>query len=97
MLTIAGRVFSSGEESGAIENYLYRVTERDDGFKTAVFLNCESKRNEIIWLALISLFACAIGILLALILVSLLSKKAIRAPTSGCRARKSRSPICASW
>ena len=68
----------TGDESGTIENYLYRVTERDDGFKTAVFLNCESKRNEIIWLALISLFACAIGILLALILVSLLSKKAIR-------------------
>ena len=54
------------------------MTERDDGFKTAVFLNCESKRNEIIWLALISLFACAVGILLALILVSLLSKKAIQ-------------------
>lgn len=78
LLAIAGRVFSSGEESGAIGNYLYRVTERDDGFKTAVFLNCESKRNEIIWLALISLFACAAGILLALILVSLLSKKAIQ-------------------
>ena len=78
LLAIAGRVFASGDESGTIENYLYRVTERDDGFKTAVFLNCESKRNEIIWLALISLFACAIGILLALILVSLLSKKAIR-------------------
>ena len=78
LLAIAGRVFSSGEESGAIENYLYRVTERDDGFKTAVFLNCESKRDEIIWLALISLFACAAGILLALILVSLLSKKAIQ-------------------
>lgn len=78
LLAIAGRVFSSGEESGAIGNYLYRVTERDDGFKTAVFLNCESKRDEIIWLALISLFACAAGILLALILVSLLSKKAIQ-------------------
>lgn len=78
LLAIAGRVFASGDESGAIDNYLYRVTERDDGFKTAVFLNCESKRNEIIWLALISLFACAVGILLALILVSLLSKKAIR-------------------
>lgn len=78
LLAIAGRVFASGDESGMIENYLYRVTERDDGFKTAVFLNCESKRNEIIWLALISLLACAIGILLALILVSLLSKKAIQ-------------------
>ena len=78
LLAIAGRVFASGDGSGTIDNYLYRVTERDDGFKTAVFLNCESKRNEIIWLALISLFACAIGILLALILVSLLSKKAIR-------------------
>ncbi|MBQ1943406.1 MAG: hypothetical protein II346_00180, partial [Ruminococcus sp.] len=63
LLAIAGRVFASGDESGTIDNYLYRVTERDDGFKTAVFLNCESKRNEIIWLALISLFACAIGIL----------------------------------
>ena len=62
LLAIAGRVFASGDGSGTIDNYLYRVTERDDGFKTAVFLNCESKRNEIIWLALISLLACVSGI-----------------------------------
>lgn len=78
LLTVAGRVFASGTESGYTDNYLYRVTQRGDGFKTAVFLNCESKRNEVIWLALISLFACAAGILLSLVLVSLLSKKAIK-------------------
>ena len=43
LLAIAGRVFASGDGSGTIDNYLYRVTERDDGFKTAVELRIQAQ------------------------------------------------------
>ena len=78
LLTIAAEVFTSGNDSGHTKNYLYQVTDKDDGSRVAVFLNYESKKEEVISLALISLGACVIGILLSLLLVSLLSKKAIR-------------------
>ena len=78
LLAIAEDVFSSGKESGRTNNYLYQVTEKDDGSRVAVFLNFESKMQEVISLALISLGACVVGILLSLLLVSLLSKKAIQ-------------------
>ena len=78
LLAIAEDVFSSGGNSGYTENYLYQVTENSDGSKKAVFLNCESKKAEIISLALISLGACVAGVFLSLLLVVLLSKKAIK-------------------
>lgn len=78
LLTIAAEVFDSGNESGHTKNYLYQVTDKDDGSRVAVFLNYESKKEEVISLALISLGACVVGILLSLLLVSLLSKKAIQ-------------------
>ena len=78
LLAIAEDVFSSGSESGHTKNYLYQVTDKDDGSRVAVFLNYESKKEEVLALALISLGACVAGILLSLLLVSLLSKKAIK-------------------
>ena len=78
LLAIAEDVFASGKTSGKTGDYLYRVTDKADGSTTAVFLNIESKRAEMISLALISLGACVAGILLSLLLVSLLSKKAIQ-------------------
>ena len=78
LLTIAAEVFTSGNDSGHTKNYLYQVTDKDDGSRVAVFLNYESKKEEVISLALISLGACVAGILLSLLLVSLLSKKAIQ-------------------
>ncbi|MBQ9514996.1 MAG: GHKL domain-containing protein [Ruminococcus sp.] len=78
LLAIAEEVFSSDAASGRTEKYLYHVTEKDDGSRVAVFLNYESKKEEVLSLALISLGACVVGILLSLLLVSLLSKKAIK-------------------
>ena len=78
LLAIAQDVFSSDAASGRTENYLYQVTDKDDGSRVAVFLNYESKKEEVLALALISLGACVVGILLSLLLVSLLSKKAIK-------------------
>ena len=78
MLSIAEEVFDSGKTSGSTHYYQYRVIDKADGTQAAVFLNCESKYSEIDSLALISLGACVVGILLSLLLVSLLSKKAIK-------------------
>ena len=78
LLTIAEKVFASGKTSGNTDYYQYRVIDKADGTQAAVFLNCESKYSEIVTLALISLGACVVGILLSLLLVSLLSKKAIK-------------------
>ncbi len=78
LLKIAADVFASGDESGRTNNYLYQITDKDDGSRVAVFLNYESKKEEVLSLALISLGACVVGILLSLLLVSLLSKRAIQ-------------------
>ena len=78
LLAVAQGVLSSDSSSGYTENYLYQVTDREDGLRVAVFLNCESKKAEVISLGLISLGACVAGVLLSLLLVSLLSKRAIK-------------------
>ena len=78
LLAIAQTVFDSGRLSGNTGNYLYRVTEKSDGARVAVFLNAESKYSEIATLAIISLSACVAGILLAWLMVALLSNKAIK-------------------
>ena len=62
LLTIANDVLSSDTLSGHTKNYLYQVTEKSDGSKSVI----------------ISIGACIVGILLSWLLVSLLSKKAIR-------------------
>ena len=78
LLAIAQTVFDSGRLSGNTGNYLYRVTEKSDGARVAVFLNVESKYSEIATLAIISLSASVAGILLAWLMVALLSNKAIK-------------------
>lgn len=78
LLSIGETVFDSGSDSGYTNNYLYRVTANADGSKKAVFLNCETKKSEILSLTLISLGACVAGVLLSLLLVVLLSKNAIK-------------------
>lgn len=78
LLTIANDVLSSDTLSGHTKNYLYQVTEKSDGSKSAVFLNFESQREKVFSLLIISIGACVVGILLSWLLVSLLSKKAIR-------------------
>ena len=78
LLEIAEDVLSSNADSGYTGNYVYRVTDKNDGLRAAIFLNCESKKAGVISLALISLGACVTGVLLSLLLVMLLSKRAIK-------------------
>ena len=78
LLSIAEGVFASDSSSGNTGTYMYRITNKDDGAKVAVFLNCESKYSEVATLALISLCACIAGILLAWLVVFLLSNQAIK-------------------
>lgn len=78
LLEIAEDVLSSNADSGYTGNYVYRVTDKNDGSRAAIFLNCESKKAGVISLALISLGACVAGVLLSLLLVALLSKRAIK-------------------
>lgn len=78
LLSVAEGVLSSDKTSGYNDKYLYRVINNTDGSKKAVFLNYETKKSEVLSLALISLGACVVGVLLSLLLVALLSKKAIK-------------------
>ena len=78
LLKIAADALSSNADSGYTGDYVYRVTDKNGGSRAAVFLNCESKKAEVISLALISLGACVAGVLLSLLLVALLSKRAIK-------------------
>ena len=78
LLEIAEDVLFSNADSGYTGNYVYRVTDKNDGSRAAIFLNCESKKAGVISLALISLGACVTGVLLSLLLVALLSKRAIK-------------------
>ena len=78
LLSIAEGVLSSNNVSGYTGEYIYQVTDKEDGSHVAVFLNCETKKAEVISLALISLGACVAGVLLSLLLVALLSKRAIK-------------------
>ncbi len=67
----------SKRESGMIQDFLYRVRENPSGGKTVLLLNCETRLAAVRTLALISLLACVAGILLAFLVVSLASRKAI--------------------
>ena len=78
LLSIAEGVFALDKSSGRTDNYIYRISDKEDGARVAVFLNCESKYSEIATLAVISLSACIVGILLASLVVFLLSNQAIR-------------------
>ena len=58
-------------------SYLYQIRDEGRG-RTAVFLNCETKMDSLRRLLLISVIACAGGILVAWFLVFLFSKRAIQ-------------------
>ena len=78
LIAVAEDVLSSNSDSGYTGEYIYQVIDKEDGSRVAVFLNCETKKAEVISLALISLGACVAGVLLSLLLVMLLSKRAIK-------------------
>lgn len=60
-----------------LQDYLYIVRDNPRGGQTALFLNCETKLAAVRTLAWISALACAGGILLAWLFVTLASRKAI--------------------
>ena len=77
LISVAKRALESGRASGFLDGYLYTVTEGENGSR-AVFLNCETKLAATRKLALISLAACAGGVLLAWLLVAVFSRRAIQ-------------------
>ena len=69
---------SSGRDSGFLDDYCYQCFSFRGNGRTWVFLNCESYLTSVRNLLLFSALICAAGILLSLLAVSLLSKKAIQ-------------------
>ena len=74
---LADRAMQSGRRSGMVQDYLFQVREGPFGGKLVFLLNCETKIAAVRTLALIPLLACVGGILLAWLLVTLASRKAI--------------------
>ena len=66
-----------GRTDGFLQDYLFRIRKRKDGKSRVVVLNCETRLATVRTLVLISALACAGGILLALVLVMLASRKAV--------------------
>ena len=78
---LAVRAVAQGAaRSDFLQDYLYLIRDNPGGGQTAVFLNCETKLAAVRTLALISGAACLCGILLAWLLVSIASRRAV-APT----------------
>ena len=76
--SLVQQALDSGKADGFIGDYLFRVeADRSDGTKVTV-LDCETRLSSVRTLALISGLACLGGILLALLLVSLSSRRAVQ-------------------
>ena len=68
---------AQGKTEGKIKDYLYRIHETKNGVREIVMLDCGTRLDAVRTLVLISGIACAGGILLALLLVMLASRKAV--------------------
>ena len=75
---LADQALQSGRTTGFLSDHLYQVKDGVMGGKVVLFLNCETKLAAVRTLGLISALACLGGILLAFVLVSLASRKAIQ-------------------
>ena len=75
--SLAEAVFLAGNVSGFWQDYLYRKTTLARGGTMTLFLNCETKLTAVKTLALLSFFACLGGILLAFLIVTLASRRAV--------------------
>lgn len=71
------QIVAGGKTEGFLQDYLYRVMDWRDGKRKVLVLNCETRLATVRKLVLISAIACAGGILLAMLLVMLSSRKAI--------------------
>lgn len=76
--SLIAQALESGKESGYIGDYLFRIKADSSGRKAIIMMNCETRLTSVRNLALISGIACLGGILLALLLVSLASRRAVR-------------------
>ena len=76
-LTLAQQAMNSGRETGFLQDHLFLVRGNPMGGQTVLMLNCETKLAAVRTLGLISALACLGGILLAFVLVTLASRKAI--------------------
>ena len=76
--SVAEQAFDSGKDSGYIGDYLFLMQDGRGSEKRAFILNCETRLSSVRTLALISGIACLGGILLALLLVSLASRRAVQ-------------------
>ncbi len=68
---------ADGRTQGFLQDYLFRVTDLQNGKQKVLALNCETRLATVRKLVLISAIACAGGILLALLFVMLASRKAV--------------------
>ncbi len=76
-MTLAGQALASGKDSGWIQDYCFLVRDNGSRGKTVIMLNCETRMTAVRTLALISALACAGGILLSWLLVTVFSRKAV--------------------
>ena len=76
-LSMVTEAAQSGNTEGTVGEYRFLKTENSLSEEVYIFLNAETRLTQIRNLALFSLVACAVGILLASIAVSLYSRKAI--------------------
>ena len=74
---LARQALETGQDSGWIQDYCFIVRDEGTRGKAVVMLNCETRMTAVRTLATISGFACVGGILLALALTALASRKAV--------------------
>ena len=74
---LIGQILADGRTEGFLQDYLFRITTRRNGNRKVMVLNCETRLATVRTLVLISAIACAGGILLAWLLVTLASHKAV--------------------
>ena len=72
------QIVEDGRTEGFLQDYLFRITTWRNGNREVMVLNCETRLATVRTLILISAIACAGGILLAMMLVMLFSRKAIQ-------------------
>ena len=71
------KVVGDGRTEGFLQDYLFRVQPLQNGKMEVTLLSCETRLTTMRTLILISVGACAGGILLAWLLVTLASRKAV--------------------
>ena len=74
---LASQALESGSRSGWIQDYCFLVRDEGSWGTAVVMLNCETRMAAVRNLALISVIACAGGILASWLLVKLFSRKAV--------------------